>query len=269
MEIELITTNEQFRSLMRRRVVAGGNDNRLGIVDGGFASKNVDEERDVSDMYSGKVDSGVLESYDTFGKLIGSVLSSYEGSFESLANENVRLAEAVSDKDEEIKGLRAEIEQLKADKLSMCDDIKDAKQDIKRLKKANKWLKRQNKMLSDTATIAVNNVSLMKQRNEITDIGDADEQAGAGEKCFTSRQQAIAFMLLLEDRGINTSNTHKKTIAEMISAFTGCSLHSVRRKLDIEYDDENDRKNLRIVANWLNPLIPGLATKIYNSISDK
>lgn len=269
MELELITSNEHFRSLMGRKFEVNGDDNKFRVVDGDFIKKFTEAgERNIAKSYLGGLDRTFVESYEAFVKQMDDVATSYKGTFEKLAKENVRLSEVVVDKDAEIAELRAEIELLRAENLSACGDVDDAKRDIRSLKKANKELRRQNKMLNDSVAIAMGNVSLMQQRSEITEMCYEEQESGK-DKCFTSRQQSMAFVLMLEERGINVSNTHKKTIAEMISTFTGRSFDSVRRKLDIDFDDEDDRKNLRIVGNWLSELMPGLANKIFNSISDE
>ncbi len=86
-------------------------------------------------------------------------------------------------------------------------------------------------------------------------------------KSLTCSQLTKMFVLILNEAGISFENTDKLKIARFIHTVTGKNLQNIRTRMDINYENDNDTKDLIIIADVLIEIMPKLSDKIKKSIS--
>lgn len=104
----------------------------------------------------------------------------------------------------------------------------------------------------------------IKQLKEADLVSDRDETTTFG--ALTCSQQTKAIVLILEELGVNFNNTAKIFIARVIKVITGRNLQNIRIRMEINYKDEKDIKDLEVVADFFKELLPSLSKKIKENI---
>jgi hypothetical protein len=104
----------------------------------------------------------------------------------------------------------------------------------------------------------------IKQLKEADLVSDRDETTTFG--ALTCSQQTKAIVLILKELGVNFNNTAKIIIARVIKVITGRNLQNIRIRMEINYKDEKDIKDLEVVADFFKELLPSLSKKIKENI---
>jgi hypothetical protein len=88
------------------------------------------------------------------------------------------------------------------------------------------------------------------------------------ENTFTTSQQILFFHYLLGEIGINFGNSDKSQWIRLIHSFTGKNAQDIKEKLNFNFDDKKTKRDLRIVADHIQELIPQIAIKIKNDTQE-
>lgn len=88
------------------------------------------------------------------------------------------------------------------------------------------------------------------------------------ENTFTTSQQIFFFHYLLNEIGINFGNSDKSQWIRLIHSFTAKNTQDIKEKLNFNFDDKKTKRDLRIVANHIQELLPQIAIKIKNDTQE-
>lgn len=82
----------------------------------------------------------------------------------------------------------------------------------------------------------------------------------------TAGQIIIFFYYLLHALGINFNNSDKTKWANMISFVSGYNKEYIRNRLEFSFDNGTVKQNIRIVAGYLQELLPLIALQMQNDL---
>lgn len=101
----------------------------------------------------------------------------------------------------------------------------------------------------------------MKLEKSIYELENEDTDTG-----MTTSQLSITFNYLFNKMGLNFSNSDKTSWARFISKVSGKSYERTRRSLNIDYDDKNTQKNIRMISEYFSELFPEIEVLMLNDI---
>ena len=88
------------------------------------------------------------------------------------------------------------------------------------------------------------------------------------ENTFTTSQQILFLHYLLNEIGINFGNSDKSQWIRLIHSFTAKNAQDIKEKLNFNFDDKKTKRDLRLVAEHIQELIPQIAIKIKNDTKE-
>ena len=94
------------------------------------------------------------------------------------------------------------------------------------------------------------------------------EEENSKKNTFTTAQQVLYFHYLLDEIGINFGNSDKSQWVRFINSFTGKNAQDIKEKLNFNFEDKRTKRDLRIVADYVQELMPAIAIKIRKDIQE-
>lgn len=84
------------------------------------------------------------------------------------------------------------------------------------------------------------------------------------EGMATTSQLALLFHYLFDNLGVNFGNSDKTAWARLIHWVTGRNEQNIRKRLSFDFDSRTVKKDLKVVASYLNELFPAISRRIEN-----
>lgn len=101
-----------------------------------------------------------------------------------------------------------------------------------------------------------------EQKAISTQSTSQSDEDNSKKNTFTTAQQVLYFYYLLDEVGINFGNSDKSQWVRFINSFTGKNAQDIKEKLSFNFEDKKTKRDLRIVADYVQELMPAIAIKI-------
>lgn len=91
-----------------------------------------------------------------------------------------------------------------------------------------------------------------------------DHTENYNRKGMTLAQLILVFYYMLNELGVNFNNSHKVQWARFLEKVTGKHIQNIKTELNIDFESTKTKKNLKIVADLFQELLPKITAKIEN-----